>query len=618
MRYLGNKTKLIPFIKKVIDKYEIKGEVFADLFSGTGSVADSMKGSYSIIANDFLYYSYLLTKAKVLNNDIPKFKKFQREKKENIFSYLNCIEPTPNGNYFIYNNYTPRGNRMFFNEKNGAKIDAIRIEIEEIYKNDLIDENEYSFLIASLLSSVSSIANTSGTFEAFFKFWESRSKKDFIIEPIELNKAEEVTERKIYCEDTNTLVREIEGDIAYIDPPYTVSQYISAYHMLETIARYDYPEITGVGGKRGRGDKNSLYARKNEALSQFEDLFRQIKFKHILVSYSNQGLVPLEELVNLAKKFAKNNKVIVEYMEYQEYQNHRSSNKGNGKKLKECILYFEKDWEIRKSYLNYSGSKDVLMNKIIKELPKSISTFVDVMGGAFNVGANIYATKEVIYNDYNDKIYEIIKYFNENHPDKIIKEIENIIKYYNLEKGGKESYLRLRNDYNELRTPIMLYVLHMYSFQNMIRFNRKLDFNVPVGVAGYSEEMRNRIIEFIPKTETVKLMNCDYKEIDYMSFDKDSVFYFDPPYFITQAAYNDGKRGFRGWNANEESKLLALLSNLDKAGYKFMLSNVLEHRGKEHHILKEWIKNNKFELVCMGKTGWRYKKEEILVKNFRR
>ncbi len=77
-----------------------------------------------------------------------------------------------------------------------------------------------------------------------------------------MNEQELFTENYVYNEDTNSLVRRIEGDIAYIDPPYTVTQYVSAYHMLDTIAKYDSPEIKGVGGKRGRGDKTHYMLRE--------------------------------------------------------------------------------------------------------------------------------------------------------------------------------------------------------------------------------------------------------------------------------------------------------------------------------------------------------------------
>ena len=85
-----------------------------------------------------------------------------------------------------------------------------------------------------------------------------------------------------------------------------------------------------------------MYARRLGAKTQFEDLFRQIKFTHVIISYSNQGLVPLEELVELAEVFAVNHQVHVEHFDYKEYQNHRSSNKGNGRNLNEVIIYFKR------------------------------------------------------------------------------------------------------------------------------------------------------------------------------------------------------------------------------------------------------------------------------------
>ena len=316
MRYLGSKAKLLNTIEVVIEKYNIEGYTFGDLFAGTSCVGDYFKDRYKIQSNDFLYFSYVISKAKLNNSRIPSFTKFTNEYKSNIFDWLNSLEFTPDSNYFIYNNYTPIGGRMFFTEENGKKIDGIRIKIEELYREQTISENEYYFLLASLIESTTKFSNTSGTYEAFFKFWDPRATKDFVLEPLEMNQQELFAENDVYNEETNSLVRRIEGDIAYIDPPYTVTQYVSAYHMLDTIAKYDSPNIKGVGGKRGRGNKNSLYAQRTKALSAFEDLFRQINYKHVLVSYSNQGLVSLDELVDLAKLFAKDGEVYIESTDY--------------------------------------------------------------------------------------------------------------------------------------------------------------------------------------------------------------------------------------------------------------------------------------------------------------
>ena len=76
MRYLGNKTKLLDFIESVIKKYNIEGEVFADLFSGTSSVGDFFKDKYTVIANDYMGYASVIAKAKLMNSGVAEFKKF--------------------------------------------------------------------------------------------------------------------------------------------------------------------------------------------------------------------------------------------------------------------------------------------------------------------------------------------------------------------------------------------------------------------------------------------------------------------------------------------------------------------------------------------------------------
>lgn len=616
MRYLGSKIKLLLSIEEVIKENNIKGETFADLFGGTGCVGDFFKDRYQIISNDFLFYSYVINRAKLKNEAIPQFNNFRKLYKIDIFEWLNIQEYKPDDTYFFYLNYTPVGNRMFFTESNGIRIDGIRQQIEKLKNNNVISEDEYFFLLASMMESITKVSNISGTYEAFFKFWDSRAEKDFEIQPLEINEVKLYADNILYNEDTNKLVREIKGDIAYIDPPYTVTQYISAYHMFETLAKYDYPAIKGVGGKRGRGDKNSLYAQRTKAKLIFEDLFRQIQFKHILISYSNQGLVPIEELCELASHFAVDGIVKINHYDYREYQNHRSSNKRNGENLNEVIIYFEKDLKVNKSPINYSGSKDTLVPEIIKALPPRVDAFVDVMGGAFNVGANITALDKVVYNEINPYVYDLISWVMNTPKNELIKSIENKIEQFRMEKADKKAYDHLRDAYNSNQNALELFVLHMYSFQNMIRFNGSHKFNTPIGVAGYSEDMKQRIMEFKVKAPKLELINGDYVNIDWESFSEDTVFYFDPPYYITSAAYNDGKRGMKGWGLNEEIELLSVLKHIDELGYKFMLSNVIRHKDKEHELLIKWIEENNYRVLDAGVSGWRYAKNEVLILNY--
>ena len=76
MRYIGNKTRLLDNIRKLLDEKHLNEGVFADLFTGTASVADHFKDRFTIIANDIEYYSSVFAEAKVLNSDVPKFQNF--------------------------------------------------------------------------------------------------------------------------------------------------------------------------------------------------------------------------------------------------------------------------------------------------------------------------------------------------------------------------------------------------------------------------------------------------------------------------------------------------------------------------------------------------------------
>lgn len=117
MRYLGSKIKLLEQIEKVINENHIEGETFADLFAGTGCVGDFFKGRYNVISNDFLYYSFVLNKAKLMNACAPQFVLFKEKYDVDIFDWLNSQEYEPDDTFFVYKNYTPVGERMFFTEK---------------------------------------------------------------------------------------------------------------------------------------------------------------------------------------------------------------------------------------------------------------------------------------------------------------------------------------------------------------------------------------------------------------------------------------------------------------------------------------------------------------------
>lgn len=265
---------------------------------------------------------------------------------------------------------------------------------------------------------------------------------------------------------------------------------------------------------------------------------------------------------------------------------------------------------IKKSPLNYSGSKDKILPQILNELPEDINTFVDAFGGAFNVGVNVNANK-VIYNEINPYIYEIVKLLLTEDKDKLINDIEKIIKDFNLEKKNKISYNKFRDYYNNMdKSPINLYILSLYSFSNIIRFNKNQEFNSSIGKQEYNKTIIDRILNFKSESNKTVLYNLSYKDIP---LDENCFFYFDPPYITTTGVYNETNRFGNGWTKNDEQELLDYIKILDNNNYKFMLSNVLKYKDKENTQLINFINDNNFKLINIGKYRTR---QEVIIKNY--
>lgn len=619
MRYLGNKTRMIDNIKDFIKDMGIRGETFCDLFTGSACVADNFKNEYKIIANDLLESSCIFAKAKINNSSVPSFENFKSKYKCDIFEYFSTKEYPYKDNHFIWNNYSPKGGRQFFTEEVANRIDGIRLEIEEFYKDNIINENEYNFLLASLLETIMGLSNTTGTYEAFLKVWDKRAYKKFTLMPISMLNANLASkENVVFNEDANSLIRKISGDILYLDTPYTITDYNSAYHILETVVKYDNPEIRGITGRRINKLEKSEYSVKTKVYDAYEDLIKNAKFEHIIISYSTQSLLPVDDLLSMLNKYAAD-EVKIKYYPFREYKNIRASQKSEN--LREVLIYLRKnkidDDKLLKSPLNYSGSKNYIVDQIIEQLPKKLDTFVDAMGGAFNVGINVKNASKVVYNEYNPFVYEIIDMLLNENKEQVISKVNKIIKKFSLKKGDKEKYIEYRKYYNCNKNPLNLFVLQMYCFQNQLRFNQAHDFNTPVGNCACNETTYERIREFIPKSKTFATTNLDFKDININKYSSDTVFYFDPPYIITNATYNDGKRGFKGWDSVQEESLLSFLDKIDKNGQKFLLSNVINHNGKVNKLLLSWAENNKYRIVKLKPHAGRYgSREEVLIKNY--
>lgn len=255
--------------------------------------------------------------------------------------------------------------------------------------------------------------------------------------------------------------------------------------------------------------------------------------------------------------------------------------------------------------MNYIGGKYKLLPQLLPLFPDKINTFVDLFCGGCNVGINVPA-KKIIFNDNLSYLIELYKKFCSLSKEEILNHIDNRINQFNLSLTNKDGYLELRKLYNSEKNPLDLFVLVAYSFNHQIRFNNSHEFNNPFGKerSCFNEHMKNNLLDFLNalNKNSVDFTSFNFDEFDFSMLSSNDFVYCDPPYLITTGTYNDGKRGFTGWNEAEEEKLLNILDDLDKRNICFALSNVIEHKGKENLILKDWISRNNYYVSYLAKN----------------
>ena len=596
-RYIGNKYKLTDWIFSILNK-ECTGNSFADIFAGTGVVGAAASRYFDkIILNDFLYSNYIVYKA--------FFEKGAWNKKK-IFALINDYNHLKANS--LKENYFSRhfGGKYFSN--NAAKIIGyVRQNIEE--NKPYFTKKEYYILMASLIYSADKIANTVGHYDAYFKNRIIRDNFHIrVIYPVPIKSF------SVFKEDTNCLVKKIKADIMYIDPPYNSRQYSRFYHVLETLVKWDSPNLYGEALKP-KQENMSDYCRES-AKNRLDELIKDIKAKYLAVSYNNtynsksnssQNKITLKEIKNILDKKGKTK--IFE-------KNYRYFNTGNTKfnNHKEYLFVTKTNQNktFKRSPLFYVGDKYKLMDQLKYLFPKKINNFYEPFTGGGTVFLNIKA-KKYFLNDIDKNLVDIHKIFLKNSvdQDKFFKKIEKIIQKYNLSysykrdtipdslkrkfkktyyaKFNKLGYEKLRKDanINKKNDPIILYILLIYGFNRMLRFNSCGKFNLPVGNVDFNQNVTNALNDYFSFVKKVKihLTSVDFKKfLEDKVWLKDDFIYLDPPYLITGSEYN------KLWNQKKESELLTLLTELNRLRIKFALSNVTDYNEKKNNLLIQWMK----------------------------
>lgn len=324
MRYIGNKTKLLGFIDRVMEELGIRSGVFCDLFAGTASVARHMKErGFEVVSADLMRYSYVLQRAYVVVDDYPRFAGLTRElglhaaseeqarrrSLQKAVQFLNNLEDGRGG--FIYRSYCPGGSggrRLYFTDDNGRRIDVIRQQLARWQSEGRLTEDEYYLLLAALIEAADAVANISGVYCAFLKSFHPNA-----VHRLKLKPPRVITSRAgrhgALLGDANELIERIRCDVLYLDPPYNVRQYACNYHILETIAdgwSKEAPRIYGKTGMRPYKHQRSRYCCRRKGERALTDLVskarRHTGCTHLLMSYNDDGVIPRTSIERILKE----------------------------------------------------------------------------------------------------------------------------------------------------------------------------------------------------------------------------------------------------------------------------------------------------------------------------
>lgn len=298
MRYMGNKAKLTEFIEKHTPHSGKESPTFVDLFSGTATVGGHFrKLGYVVTSADILYLSYVMQRALI---QLPLELKWNGFPSSGYQAALDELNVTPGVEGYIFQTFTPEGTkdaehvRRYFSGDNGSKIDGIRQKVEEWRAVGRVSEDEYFFLLASVVESASRFSNVAGVYAAFLKQDDPRSLKPFYLTALNIPAGPPGVAHHASAEQ---VAPRISCDVLYLDPPYNSRQYAPNYHVLETIARYDNPEAKGVAGIRPYPDEKSKFCSKKQAPEALHFILKEATWQTAMLSYNSEGIMS-DEVIN--------------------------------------------------------------------------------------------------------------------------------------------------------------------------------------------------------------------------------------------------------------------------------------------------------------------------------
>lgn len=290
----------------------------------------------------------------------------------------------------------------------------------------------------------------------------------------------------------------------------------------------------------------------------------------------------------------------------------------------------------------YVGDKYKLMPQLKQLMPKKIEQYIEPFVGGGSSFLNSKGTSYML-NDVDSYVVELHRQIGSytGKSEELFDALFEIIDFYGLScsyrgicvpedmkkkyvktyysKYNKDAYIRMRKDFNANKNDFLrLYLLLIYGFNHMIRFNGKGDFNLPVGNVDFNNNVYqalNNYLDFVGEHD-IEFFNMDYISfLERIRFEKNSYVFLDPPYLISMSEYN------KLWNDKKEDELCEYLDSLNERGIKFGITNLITHKGKVNQRFLEWSKRYcaydvKSNYISFNDNTIKADSQEVFVTNY--
>lgn len=376
IKYMGSKRELINEIVSAIDEI-YDNEIVCDLFSGTCILSGAIGNQVPIHSNDIQEYSAVIAQTYIgyqsNGKDMKSVLNKVLEKSEEYIFKVRRLYPELSYDYnsnlslnefialeqqqqdLIYFDFEELENNLFIKNYSGTYwsfeqclwIDAIRVASE-----DFRNSPAYYCLLSSLMFAMAYNAQSTGHYAQYRDAYDESSMRDIIIyrtktiEPLFIKKFKELTNFTEISSLNHQITTLDYGDcidtfdnpvVTYADPPYVFVHYSRFYHALETLVKYDYPEVKFKG--RYRTDRHqSPFCKRTEVREAFRIMFNKLyeKRSKLVLSYSNSGMISLNEILRIMDKELNDYTTNIRELEYLHSTMGRSEDKS--RKVTEYLI----------------------------------------------------------------------------------------------------------------------------------------------------------------------------------------------------------------------------------------------------------------------------------------